>query len=276
MLEYQAILRATIGCLIGGCTLGIPASLNAQVSFSAVNERQVDAEAKIEAALAQRVTLDLKFWPLRDVIDLLQERTGISIKLTKKIEDAGVQQDQPVTISVRNVSAETFLDLMLEDLNLTLIVRNESLFVTTVEDSQSPENMIVRLYPVADLVVDDDFNSLIELISSTIEPDSWQDVGGPSSISSYSGSLVIGQRRDLHQKIAGLLTTLRRVKTLPGYRSLAKPVARPFDGTLQVAPPIKLSSPLPVPNRGNGASLRFRPAAVRPEPAVQVGGGGLF
>lgn len=61
-----------------------------------------------------------------------------------------------------------------------------------------------------------DFDPLIELITSTIEPDSWQDVGGPGSVSGFDTnlSLVVSQRQDIHERIADLLEQLRRLQDL--------------------------------------------------------------
>lgn len=61
-----------------------------------------------------------------------------------------------------------------------------------------------------------DFDPLIDLITSTIEPDSWQDVGGPGSISGFDTnlSLVVSQRQDIHERIADLLEQLRRLQDL--------------------------------------------------------------
>lgn len=61
-----------------------------------------------------------------------------------------------------------------------------------------------------------DFGPLIDLITSTIEPDSWQEVGGPGSIEGFETnlSLVVAQRQDIHEKIADLLEQLRRLQDL--------------------------------------------------------------
>ena len=44
-----------------------------------------------------------------------------------------------------------------------------------------------------------DFDSLIELITTTIDPDSWDDVGGPGSIAEFATnlSLVISQTQEI-------------------------------------------------------------------------------
>jgi general secretion pathway protein D len=61
-----------------------------------------------------------------------------------------------------------------------------------------------------------DFESLIELITSTIAPTTWDDVGGPGSIQQFQGnlSLVISQTQEVHEEIADLLEQLRRLQDL--------------------------------------------------------------
>lgn len=61
-----------------------------------------------------------------------------------------------------------------------------------------------------------DFDSLIELITSTIQPTTWDDVGGPGSIAGFETnlSLVVSQTQEVHEEIADLLEQLRRLQDL--------------------------------------------------------------
>ena len=61
-----------------------------------------------------------------------------------------------------------------------------------------------------------DFDSLIELITTTIEPDTWDEVGGEGSIAPFETnlSLVITQTQEVHEKIVDLLRQLRRLQDL--------------------------------------------------------------
>ena len=61
-----------------------------------------------------------------------------------------------------------------------------------------------------------DFDSLIDLITTTIAPQSWDDVGGPGSIKAFPTnlSLVVSQTQDVHEQIADLLEQLRRLQDL--------------------------------------------------------------
>ncbi len=61
-----------------------------------------------------------------------------------------------------------------------------------------------------------DFDTLMELITSTVEPDSWDTIGGPGAIEPFPTnlSLVISQTQDVHDQIADLLEQLRRLQDL--------------------------------------------------------------
>jgi general secretion pathway protein D len=61
-----------------------------------------------------------------------------------------------------------------------------------------------------------DFDSLIELITSTVRPTTWDDVGGPGSIAPFETnlSLVVSQTQEVHEELADLLEQLRRLQDL--------------------------------------------------------------
>ncbi len=61
-----------------------------------------------------------------------------------------------------------------------------------------------------------DFQSLIDLIQTTVNPTSWDAQGGPGSISPFPTnlSLVISNTQEVHEQIADLLEQLRRMQDL--------------------------------------------------------------
>lgn len=61
-----------------------------------------------------------------------------------------------------------------------------------------------------------DFDSLIDLIVSTVRPTTWDDVGGPGSIAPFETnlSLVVSQTQEVHEELADLLEQLRRLQDL--------------------------------------------------------------
>ena len=61
-----------------------------------------------------------------------------------------------------------------------------------------------------------DFQSLIELITQTIAPTTWNTVGGPGSVMPFETnlSLVVSQTQEAHEELADLLDQLRRLQDL--------------------------------------------------------------
>jgi type II secretory pathway component GspD/PulD (secretin) len=61
-----------------------------------------------------------------------------------------------------------------------------------------------------------DFNTLMNLIETTVQPDSWEQLSGPGSMMPYRTtlSLVIRQTQAVHEEIADLLGQLRRLQDL--------------------------------------------------------------
>ena len=61
-----------------------------------------------------------------------------------------------------------------------------------------------------------DFDSLIQLITGTIAPTTWTDVGGQGAVRRFATnlSLVVSQTQQVHEEIADLLEQLRRLQDL--------------------------------------------------------------
>ena len=147
------------------------------------------------------------------------------------LEADGLDPSMPVSLSVSGISLRSALSLALEPLQLTTIVQDEVLKVTTLLEAET--NLSVRVYPVADLLgtthFDDqvipDFEPLTELIVTIVDPDTWDEVGGDSSISSseVSRSLIISQTRDSHDDIQAVLSQLRAAKAKQRVPRLRKP-----------------------------------------------------
>ncbi|MCE9528582.1 MAG: hypothetical protein K8R36_21265 [Planctomycetales bacterium] len=208
----------------------LSSAVRGQVS---IVERDTSAADRIEAALTERVSFTFSEEPLKDAIDAIQQRTGLPIVVaTKKLEEAAIHLDSPVNLSMREVALESFFRHLLEEREMAILIRDEALVITTKDDARS--NLTTRTYPVLDLVsytvtsnngsrtTVTDYDSLIEVITTTLDPDSWDDVGGPGSIAEFvnAGALVTSQTRENHQRIATLLNSLRRAKVVQGISTI--------------------------------------------------------
>jgi hypothetical protein len=168
------------GCALVCCSL-LVASVS--TSFGQVSlPRPDEAEAKIESALIEPAKFDFVDQPLSDVAAQLRERHKISIQLdTKALTDAGLGSDTPVTAHAEGISLRSALKLVLEQLDLTYVIRDEVLMITSKTEA---ENWLTfRIYPVRDLVAgesglgpplargndrQEEFGELLKLITNTI------------------------------------------------------------------------------------------------------------
>jgi hypothetical protein len=109
-------------------------------------------EMKIAAALTDKTEVDFDEQPLSDVIDYLKDRHDIEIQLDgKALADAGVGSDTVVTRHMKGITLRSALRLLLGELDLTYVIKDEVLMITTKTEA---ENMLsTKVYPVADLVV---------------------------------------------------------------------------------------------------------------------------
>lgn len=59
-----------------------------------------------------------------------------------------------------------------------------------------------------------DFDSLVEVVTTTVKPQTWDEVGGPGSISEMvvAKSIVVSQTREVHHEVLKLLRALRAAK----------------------------------------------------------------
>lgn len=176
-----------------------------------VADRSSEKDLAIQKSLQTRISFDFEQTELSEVINVLQKKVGVQIELDEpKIQDEGVATDQPITAWGNDVLLEAVLDRILDPLQLTWLIRYETLQVTTTV--AAGEILETRVYGVQEFLdTGYDYDELIDLLSSTVEPESWDEVGGPSSMRPGVGVLVIRQTQRFHRKIANVLGDLKHI-----------------------------------------------------------------
>jgi hypothetical protein len=112
---------------------------------------QLSDEPTLEEKLNLRLDVDFVDTPLKDAITYLQDHTGIQFVLrTKKLEEAAVSPDAPVNRTLKKVRVSTLLDLLLDELELTYVDKDDLLLITTPEDAES--TLQIRVYDCRDLL----------------------------------------------------------------------------------------------------------------------------
>jgi general secretion pathway protein D len=262
-----------------------------------------ERELEIERKLRTPVMLQFDNAPLSQVLEYLAKLAEVNLHLDPQgLAEEGVSSDTPVTITLsQEISLQSALNLILEPLHLSYVVKDEVLKITSAQLRNG--EVYTTTYNVADLVVPipnftpssrmglagalhdamgnvgfnnggafggssapmavlaskngnssnasvnpgmlaqvsnvqqgaaggnmpigfgpgglgggtgADFDSLIDLITSTIQPTTWDEVGGPGSIAGFETnlSLVVSQTQDVHEQIVDLLEQLRRLQDL--------------------------------------------------------------
>ena len=210
---------------------------------------------RLRAALAEPTAVAADGLPLDDLVEKLSQRHGVPILVqTRRLEEAGVSPNVPITLQLADVSLATALAWVLDDLELTWTLRDEALIVTTPEDAESPDTLLLAAHPVHDIAEWSqdgqaaDYERLSDVIQGSIAPESWVDVGGPGSIKELGGWLLMWQTHQVHGQIEALLAELRlalsyqstepqfAVGRSPRQRQLREALARPASATFVEEP----------------------------------------
>lgn len=239
--------------------------------------KPVDAAvASVEDALNRRVDINFEETPLNQVVDFLSETYGVQFYLYgKKLEEAGIQVDTAITKKFKQIRLKTALDLILDELELTYVAKDDLIVITTPEDAES--KLEVRVYDCRDLIAmpglgepggikpaqadagtgagppgeksdglggdvapdaqggilagaDADRSNkrpplskhdlrteqLMDLIVTCVAPQSWDEVGGPGTMSPYNGLIVVSQTNEIHGRVERVLDMLREAANLEG------------------------------------------------------------
>ncbi len=213
----------------------------------------LDAESTLEDRLQAKGTFEANEVPLKDFVDALGTALDTSVVLAvKKLEEAAINMETPIVYKLKNVKVQTALRLILGELGLTYVTHDNVIMITTPEDAGS--QLVTRVYDCRDLMklpspikktkhIRDDpptvgggsgihvrveekkkeeigpdgnyeVDDLIDVITASVIPDSWDDVGGPGSISDFKGLVTVSQTQDVHEQVEKLLNMLHKTSGL--------------------------------------------------------------
>jgi hypothetical protein len=165
---------------------------------------------RLRQKLQENVSANFEDTPLEAAVQRLAEEASIDVRLdVSALRDARIREREPVTLKLVDRRLETILQAIVLDLDLTWVIRDGVLWITSVDEA---DNFLkTAIYDVRDLCRDvDESKALISAITSQAEPSSWADVGGDGSIQyAKPGILVIGHREQVHQRVLRLLETYR-------------------------------------------------------------------
>ena len=180
-------------------------------------KHETESTEKIRQVLAAPLTsngLEFEDVHLDEVVEYLRTEYGIEVLLDQSaLDDLGLGSDEPVTASLRNISLKSALNLMLGRLELTCIISDEVLLITTQEEAEA--RLTVAVYPIADILSQTrDASYLVDTLMATIASETWAENGrGVAEIKEILGGvLLVSQTDEVHEQLAQALTAIRRAQ----------------------------------------------------------------
>lgn len=188
-------------------------------------------QESLRKALCRPISLRLGDAPLATAAQTLARQIGLPVMLDKPhLKEAQTEAARRVTVARDGITAAAALELVVEAFGLEWTVRDDTIQITTADAAD--ENLLPRVYDVHDLTayrdsenqVVQDAQPLMDVITETIEPESWDSKSGTGSIKAVQPrgrtALVVRQSWQVQQRIRKLLEDLRAKR---------KPVYRPSD-----------------------------------------------
>ena len=182
---------------------------------------------KMQVSLSTPVSVSIKDEPVTEVLRQLAVKGGIGIMIittSNSLDENKLNErvsmevdDEPLLLVVGRLCRQLGLEYHVKDQGIQIRQRKEFRYN-------------LRVYDVADLVVpiaemvpagtdaqttEADFTGLVELIKTTVEPDTWHGRGGGGgrmSPEENTLSLVIRQTAAVHEQIVELLSQLRALQ----------------------------------------------------------------
>ncbi|HUU98959.1 MAG TPA: hypothetical protein VM487_24775 [Phycisphaerae bacterium] len=151
--------------------------------------------------------------PLAVVFDRLRERLDINIHVHwRRLEDAGVERNTPVRMTLKDVSTARVLKQIFDDSTDALLgyrIDDGVLIISTTE--YLDERRDTWVYDLRDLAKTDvDRVELTQLIVDAAEPDSWVQNGGLGTLNFVGPRLVVHNSERAHAKLRILIDLLRK------------------------------------------------------------------
>jgi type II secretory pathway component GspD/PulD (secretin) len=192
---------------------------------------QKSISQEMQTKLGERLSIEFINTPLRDVIAFLQEKSKMNFFLDENAPNTSVN------IKLNDVPLSVILEYILPK-NLSYVVKGNIVHVTL-------EPLELRVYDVRDLLINledrkggmttlqgatetedgstavgeakttfDRVQEIIDLVTSTIEPESWSANGGSgkgmiAAREGMLGDIVVTHTRGIHNGVEGLLAALR-------------------------------------------------------------------
>lgn len=178
-------------------------------------ERQI--KKKVEE---DKLTVDSPDMPIKEAMDMISDKHRIPIIFDNEaLKSAAFDPTaNPVGMPIKDLSLRSALNLILGQYNLTYLIKDEVLQITTTDKANTILN--ISIYDVRDLVSQPGggfdqtaIGQLMTVITTTIAAPTWATSSGMGTVQPFSNGgicvLVVSQTQSVHEEIEKLLGDLR-------------------------------------------------------------------
>ncbi|TWT65281.1 hypothetical protein [Allorhodopirellula solitaria] len=166
-------------------------------------QRRQTVEESLRAALRRSISLRVPDVPLKEALHILSEMADIPILIdTRALREIEISTDSPITVRASNISTHSMLRLILRNLDLTYVIENEVILITT--PSVAEQTLALKTYVLPhELVTRSD--KILSALITNVKPDVWSEAGGTSTSSAIDNVLVISTTEDVHDDVESFL-----------------------------------------------------------------------
>jgi hypothetical protein len=171
---------------------------------------------------------------LSEFSEAMNQQSNIPIRFALDQTDPDIGEDLqylentnigPLTInagSMKISSALAEILSMVKDQELTWLIRNESVVITTVATAELPENLLLRSYDIGPLLRTGVSAESIKttILSLSAEAVEWTELGGFGAIEIVGAHLIVQQTRPGHQKVFEIVERMKQgLESFDAHRS---------------------------------------------------------
>lgn len=166
-----------------------------------------DTVSTIRKALEQTTSQSFVEVPLAEAVQKLSDTHQIPIVIDQRaLEEIGLSFKEPISLSLQGVSLRSFLRLMLRDLDMTYIIKDDVMQITTVQAAE--QNLVIEMYRLPDDLIEES-DKIVHAVTATVIPDAWDVLGGPCTITNVKNVLIVSATERIHEEIRSFLDKLK-------------------------------------------------------------------
>ncbi len=173
----------------------------------AEDPKTIDPATLVYPVLAKKATASFDENSISEVVEWIRSELKVDVLLDEgALEKANILPSEPVNESLKDEAVFHLLNRM-RSVNLAWYVEDDILRITSVAAANEHLTTVpINIGSFLDQEFDQD--DLLDTIISVIEPESWDEQGGPGTCPLLGDVLFVTQTDRVHREIAGLLKAL--------------------------------------------------------------------